>query len=279
MNTFLNDILMNEAGDFDGAGGGLGEESGGEGGEFLETDGNENVGGEETPSPFLRDLTEDQVYDMLNESREFPKRVDAVRDQLFGRMGPVVERQNQLEKALQTRVTFNADAVTKALEGYDNGDLAKVLVPALQEALQVSPLDETALSPFLGPALEKMQEQMGRQLVLSQYTPQRLTEIIPEADQNGQFNPQGQLQKDFVDWYAQQGYETQQNLSTFSAEYVHAMRNFEEYARQKSEERAKAEKAKASRLNGGRQPSARGRASQTPRLRTRSEGFNSVFEE
>lgn len=281
MNTFLNDVLMQEAGEFGGEGGG-GEIATDESGletELLDSESEDDIAGSDEPSTYLRDLTEDDVYNTLTASRDFPDRISAVRDQLFGRLGPIVDRQTALEKSLGQRVTFDVDALTSALAEYDNGDLAKILGPALQQALNVNQLDETAIQPFINPAVESMRADMGRELVLSAYTPERLSAIIPDADQNGQFSPQGQLQKDFVDWYAQQGYETQNALSTFSAKYVHAMRAFEDWAQQKGEERVKAEAAKAKRMNGGRSPSAQGRADKTPGLRTKSDGFYSVFKD
>lgn len=238
-----------------------------------------DVGGNEVPPTYLRDLTEDDVYSTLTSAREFPNRLQAAQDRIFGRMGPLVERQNQLESSLNTRVSLDSDKLMAALAEYDDGSLAKTLVPALQEALNINPLDETALKPHLEPIVANLREEFGKQLVLSNYTPDELAAIIPEPDENGQLVPKGQKQQDFADWYAQQGYERQQALSAFGPGFLQALKAFQGWEKGKIEEREKAAKVKTGRLNGGQQPSAQGKASRTPQLRTESEGFYSVFKE
>jgi hypothetical protein len=220
-------------------------------------------------------LTEDDVYDRLGMVPQLPEQMKALESRLFGSMGPVQERLQKMEKSLGTQVGFNADAVKKVLEEYDP-KLAETLVPALEQALRVNPLDEGTLEPYLSPMQQKMQEQMGEQLVLSHYGAEEIADIIPDV-KDGRFVAETPRQKAFTEWYAQQGYETQQALLSFGAPYVRALKRFEKWESSRQQEQEKAAGARSTRLKSGQQPSSGGRRTQTPKLETEHDGFMSVF--
>jgi len=128
------------------------------------------------------------------------------------------------------------------------------------EAFNSAPLDEEALRPFLDPMREQMQDYIREQIVLAFYTPERINEIVPAA-KDGVHSPEGAEQEDFVNWLAQQGYNTQQAVQTLGPQYVRAMKQFEKWREGQVKERESAAAKKASALAGGGQPSANGRRS------------------
>lgn len=234
-------------------------------------------GEEEGPPGFLRDLSEEEAYNRLSQIPEFPNHISALESRLTGNLGTLSERLQGLEKSLPTQSALNTDKLKAVLEDYDP-KLAEALVPALQEALQTSPLDENTLRPHLEPVQNSMQEWMGEQLVLSAYPPEALAEIIPPV-RDGRFAPEGQRHKDFVDWYSQQGYQTQQALLSFGAPYVHALRKFEQWEQARNQERQKAAETKSQRLAGGRVPSGQPRKTGQQGPNTPEEAFLAAFEE
>lgn len=232
---------------------------------------------EEAPSTYLRDLTEDDVYSRLQRVQEFPEYVNGLESRFNGNVSQLQERLAGLEKSLGSRTSFDADKLKKVLEDYDP-KLAEVLVPALMDAIKVSPLDEAALRPHLDPISSKLTEAFGQQLVLSVYPPETLEEIIPPV-KNGKFAPDGQRHKDFIQWYSQQGYQTQQALLSFGAPYVNALRKFEAWEQGRKEEKTRSSSDKASRLAQGRIPTSQSRRTRDAGAQTAEDAFLAAFDE
>lgn len=229
----------------------------------------------EEPSPFIRDMSEDDVYSRLQRVSEFPDHIGGLESRLNGGITQLQERLGGLEKSIGTRASFNTDKLKKILEEYDP-KLAEALVPALAEAFQVAPLDEATLRPYLDPVSSKLNETFGQQLVLSFYPPEALGEIIPPVV-NGKFAPEGQRHKDFVEWYSQQGYQTQQALLSFGAPYVNALRKFEAWEASRNQEKAAKAGSKANRLAQGQTPASRQKKDSAPQ--TSQEAFLAAFNE
>jgi len=258
-------VLMNEF-----------EEGADLGGESLGTpEGGEPDGSD--PSYWFRDLTEDDAYDRFNQVKQFPQQLSALESRVFGSMGPVMARLKGLESSIPTRASLNTEKLAAVLKEYDPA-LAEKLVPAFQEAFQVAPLDENALRPHLEPIQEQLQSWVGEQIVLSNYSPKQIAEIVPDVV-DGKFAPQNQRQKDFVDWYAIQDYETRQALQGFGANYVSALRDFEGWEKGKTQERSKTAGDKSSRLAGGQQPTSPGKRGRTAGPQTPEEAFLAGFNE
>lgn len=242
-----------------------GGEPGGEGGEG------------EAPSTYLRDLTEDDVYDRLSRVNEMPNHLNALESRLSGNHGQLAERLAALEKGLPTQTAFDMEKITKGLADYDP-KLAELLGPLLQDALKTNALDETSLRPHLEPVQKQMQEYMNEQLVMSAYSPEALSEMIPPV-KDGKFMPEGQRHKDFIDWYGQQGYQTQQALLQLGAPYINALRKFERWEEGRNKERADAAKGKNQRLENGRVPASSHRGSPQPTKKSLEEDFLAGFNE
>jgi hypothetical protein len=239
----------------------------------------ESDGSAETPevSPFLRDLSEDDVYSRLQRVTEFPEYINGIESRFNGNFSQLQERLLGLEKSLGSRTAFNADKLKKVLEDYDP-KLAEILIPALSEAIQTSPLDEAMLRPYLDPISNRLTESFGQQLVLSVYSPEMLEEIIPPV-KNGKFAPEGQRHKDFIEWYSQQGYQTQQALLTFGAPYVNALRKFESWEQGRKQEKARSASDKSSRLAQGQIPTSQSRRTRDAGTLSGEEAFLAAFEE
>ncbi len=226
---------------------------------------------------FLRDLSEDDVYSRLQRVSDFPEHINGVESRFNGNLSQLQERLVGLEKSLGSRTSFNADKLKKVLEDYDP-KLAEILIPALSEAIQTSPLDETALRPYLDPVSSKLTEAFGQQLVLSVYPPETLEEIIPPVH-NGKFAPEGQRHKDFIEWYSQQGYQVQQSLLSFGAPYVNALRKFEAWEQSKKQEKTKSASNKTSRLAQGQIPTSQSRRTRDAGAQSSQDAFLAAFEE
>lgn len=231
----------------------------------------------EEPSTYLRDLTEDDVYSRLQRVSEFPDYINGIESKFNGNFSQLQERLNGLEKSLGSQTSFNADKLKKVLEDYDP-KLAEVLVPALIEAIKVSPLDEATLRPHLDPISNKLTEAFGQQLVLSVYPPETLEEIIPPV-KDGKFAPDGQRHKNFIEWYSQQGYQTQQSLLSFGAPYVNALRKFEAWEQSKKQEKTRSAGDKASRLAKGQIPTSQSRRTRDAGAQSSHDAFLAAFEE
>ena len=233
--------------------------------------------GEAELGMFLRDISEDDAYQRLQRVSEFPDYINGLESRFSGNVGEVQNRLASLEKSLQSRSTFDGDKIAQVLNDYDP-KLAEVLVPALQEALQIAPLDETTLRPHLEPMQNQLLEQFGQQLVMSVYPPETLAEIIPPVKE-GRFAPEGQRHKDFIDWYSQQGYQTQQALLSFGAPYVNALRKFESWEQNKNKDRTQAAGNRSSRLAQGQVPTAQSRRTRGAGAQSPEDVFLAAFEE
>jgi hypothetical protein len=246
----------------------------------AEPEGEGEIEGEpEPPAGWLRDITEDDAYNTLQSAKQFPDHLRGLESRLFGRFGPLQEKLNSIEKSIGTRVNFDGTRIKKALDAYDgSGALSEALVPALQEALQVNPLDENAISPYLNPVQDNLRQWAAEQIVLASYDPGEIAEMIPEVV-NGRFAPANQRQKDFVDWYSLQGYDTQQALLQFGAPYVQALRKFERWEKDKTQERTKKAGVQSSRLAGGQQVSSQGRRPKKGEPQTAEEAFLAGYNE
>ncbi len=214
-------------------------------------------GEDDPPPPYLRDLSEDEVYDRLGRVNEFQPQMSAMESRLNGGVNSIADRLTAYEKGLPTQAAFDVDKITKGLEAYDP-KLAEVLVPLLQDAFKVNSLDENTLRPHLDPMQDSMRKYVGEQLVMSAYSPEAIAEIIPNV-KDGRFMPEGQRQKDFADWYGQQGYETQQALLSFGAPYINALRGFEKWETTRNKQRADASASKHGQLENGQVPSGQHR--------------------
>jgi hypothetical protein len=232
---------------------------------------------EEEPSPYLRDLTEDEVYSRLQRVSDFPDHIGGLESRVNGNFSQLQERLSGIEKALGSQTSFDATELQKILEAYDP-KLAEILIPALSKAIKTSPLDETALRPYLEPISTQLTEAFGQQLVLSVYPPEILEEIIPPV-QNGKFAPEGQRHKDFIEWYSQQGYQIQQSLLTFGAPYVNALRKFEAWEQSRKQEKTRSASNKTSRLAQGQVPTSQSRRTRDAGAQTAEDVFLAAFNE
>ena len=228
-------------------------------------------------SYYLRDLTEDDVYSRLQQANNFPDHLTGLESRFNGNFSQMQERLAGLEKSLGAQTSFDFSKVQKVLTDYDP-KLAEILVPALAEAIKVSPLDETVFRPHLDSISNKLTESFGQQLVLSIYSPEVLEQIIPPV-KNGKFAPEGQRHKDFVDWYSQQGYQTQQALLNFGAPYVNALRKFEEWEQSRKQEKTRSAGNKSSRLAQGQVPTSQSRHTNTAGPQSAEDSFLAAFEE
>lgn len=244
--------------------------SGGEG------DGEGDGDGEIIP-PYLRDLSEDDVYERLGRVNEFQPQMTAMESRLNGGVNGLSSRLDAYEKGLPTQAAFDGEKLIKGLEAYDP-KLAEVLGPLLQDAFQVNSLDENTLRPHLDPMQDAMRQYVGEQLVMSAYSPEAIAEIIP-AVKDGRFMPEGQRQKDFADWYGQQGYESQQALLSFGAPYINALRKFEKWETDRNTQRADASVLKQGQLEGGQVPSGQNRKPAQPKKLSNEEAFSAGFNE
>lgn len=253
-----------------------GEEGGSAGDEWEESAPTEEET-EEQPTTYLRDLTEDEVYDRLSRVNQYPEQLRALESRLFGSMGPLTDKLKSLEKSVGTQVGFDSAVLETALKDYDP-TLAEKLLPALKESLKVNPLDEATLSPYLTPMQEQMRNWMGEQLVLSAYDPEEIGAMIPDVV-DGKWNPTSQRHKDFIDWFAVQGLQTQQSLQSFGAGYVKSLRKFERWEQDQIKERQRAAGAQSTRLAGGQSPSSQGRRGKATKYTTAEEAFLAGFNE
>jgi hypothetical protein len=246
---------------------GEGDLNGGEGG----------AGEGDLPAPYLRDMSEDDVYDRLTRMNDIAPNMSAMESRLNGGVNDVASRLSAYEKGLPTQASFDGEKLIKGLEAYDP-KLAEVLGPLLQDAFKVNALDETTLRPHLDPMQEQMRQYVGEQLVMSAYSPEAIGEMIPKV-QDGRFMPEGQRQKDFADWYGQQGYETQQSLLSFGAPYINTLRKFEKWEGGRNKQRTDASVSKQGQLENGQAPSGQYRKPAQPKKLSDEEAFLAGFNE
>lgn len=207
---------------------------------------------EGTSNYYLGEFTEEDVLGRLTRMGELPETLRAIEDRFGGSSRELGGRLEKLEKGLPTQAAFDTSVLSAGLAEYDP-KLAEVLGPLLEKAFKVTALGEDTLRPHLDPMQNSLREYMGEQLVMSAYSPEALAEIIPPVEE-GRFAPQGQRHKDFVEWYGQQGYSTQQSLLSFGAPYIHALRKFEGWEQKRNKDRSAAADGKAGRLKGGEPP-------------------------
>ena len=123
-------------------------------------DGGEGGEGDEITPLYLRDLSEDDVYDRLTRVNEFQPQMTALESRLNGGVSDIAARLSTYEKGLPTQAAFDSEKLIKGLEAYDP-KLAEVLGPLLQEAFQVNALDETTLRPHLAPMQDEIRNDVG----------------------------------------------------------------------------------------------------------------------
>ena len=235
-------------------------------------------GGEPEGEYYLRDLTEDDVYSRLSGMKDVPNHLSALESRFSGNLSKFSDRMTGIEKLLGQRTSFSPEKLKTALESYDP-KLAEVLIPALQESLQTQPLDEAAFRPYLDPVRSELRDWVGEQLVMSAYSPEALAEIVPPV-RDGRLAPQGQRHEDFVEWYSQQGYTTQQALMSFGAPYINALRAFERWEQAKNKDREQTAAGKSARLANGQMPTGpRGRSQSGSKQLSPEETFLAGFEE
>jgi hypothetical protein len=237
-------------------------------------------GVEEAPTSvaFLRDIDEDMAYTALQHARNMPEKLTAFRDQAFGKMGDL-ERQLKQLQATAAKSSGSAlvdpEPIKKVLAGYDKALAESGLAEAIADAIKITPMDESSLSPFLSP----MQEQFNRELVLSHYDAEELNSIVPPADEKGTLTPQTQRHKDFLEWYELQPLATQNALEVFGPQYVRALRKFEKWEGERHQEKVQSAGSKVQRLAGGQQPSGARRAGQRSGPQTAEEAFYQAWNE
>ena len=232
---------------------------------------------DEVPAPYLRDLSEDDVYSRLQNIHNMPSQLTGMESRFNGGLGDLTNRISTMEKATPTQANFDFEGLTKGLEAYDP-KLAEVLVPLLQDAFKVQALDENTLRPYMDSMRTEMQDWSGEQIVMSAYSPETLAEIIPPV-QDGKFMAEGQRHKDFTGWYAQQGYQTQQALLTFGAPYVNALCSFERWEQNQNSARVSKSKQKTDQLVKGQVPTSQHRKTPGAKRISDDEAFESGFNE
>lgn len=279
MNTFLNYRLLEEVPD---EGGGEGMVSG-EGG-AAEAGPPSGSDAPPSPSPFLRDISEDDAYEALRTGKNVPNLLQALESRVTHQLPPLEGRLGALEQALGQRVAFNPELKRSlaALQQYDpSGELGKSFLPALiedlKESLQINQLDKAAIDPFVQPQLQQYNDYMWEQMVGTMIG-DSVAEAIPDTV-DGKFAPTNTRQKDFVEWYAQQDAPTQKALHAFSPAYIRAFKAFERWEGTRIKEREKAVGASSARLQGSQTASSGGRRSVPNGPMTDDEAFNAGFEQ
>lgn len=219
----------------------------------------DNAPADSSPAPYLRDMTEDDVYGILSKARHYDEQLDMTVSPLAKQLQAIEQRLNGFTPSTGQ---VDVEKLRAVLEKYDPG-LAG-LADALAEAIQFTPINKDTLAPYL----EEIQSQfgdlpIGNQIVLSHYDAEEIASIVPPAGQDGNPMPQTQRHKDFLTWFNQQSPRTQQSMQSFGPNYVRALRKFETWEREQLEARKEAGAAAGSRLAGGVSPSAKGRSGGT----------------
>ena len=231
---------------------------------------------QEAAEAYLRDLTEDDVYDRLQQVGDFPTRLQALESRLFGSLGPLNERLQAIEKALGQQTVVDPEGLAP-LKEYDE-ELYKRLSEALPKTVRATPLDESTLQPLLAPMLQQVLDTTAANIAGAFYSVDEIDDMIP-AIKDGAFDPQTDRQRAFVDWYGRQPYEVQQALTQIGPDWVRAVRSFERW--EKEQTAAKQAKAQANerRLAAGTQPKGKGRKPTPSGPQTQEEAFAAGFQE
>ena len=226
--------------------------------------------GADVPEYFLGELTSDEVLERLNASSGLPSQLKALESRAFGKMGSMEEVLKNLQKNVPTSVNFDSEKLAKIRE-YDP-NLADAIAADLAEAVQVNPLSEETLAPFLNQVKSDLINQMKGYFVEAMNLD--LDEFVPSDWQN----PGEGRQKDYVDWYAQQSYETQRALSERDpVGTARALKSFRDFETKRGEDRKKVADAKAKKLAKSAQPQSNRQQRQQEALRTEEAAFDSVF--
>ncbi len=247
--------------------GGLLDEGGGEGEGSGASDSGSSV-----PEFFVGELTAEDVLERLNSSKEIPNHLRSLETRAFGKLGALEESLRGMQKSVPTSVKFDESRLAEIAK-YDP-NLAAAVAKDLGEAIQVNPLDETSLAPHLDKMRSEVLEQVKNYFVGALNLD--LDEFVPEDWKN----PGDGRQRDYVDWFAQQTYETQRALSERDpVGTARAMRSFRDWETKKTEERKKVAEAKAKKLEGGLQPTGTKQQAKSEQLQTEEAAFLSVFKE
>lgn len=241
-------------------------------------------GGESPASPpWFRDLDEDTGYNILQSAKDLPDRLNAVRDQAFGKMGGIERQLKELSaftEKVGTQAAIDPEPIRKILEKYDPALAAAGLAEAIAAAVKVTPFDEALLSPYLSPLREQLGDMpLGAQLVLSHYSKEDLDSIVPPADAEGGLAPSTQRHKDFLRWYELQPHAIQTSLEQFGPQYVHALRRFEKWEREQQEKKVQSSGNAVQRLAGGQQPSAQRKSGASRVAQSAEEAFLNAWNE
>lgn len=249
----------------------------------VEQTGVEQEQEQEVSPAWFRDIDEDTGYNILQQAKEFPDRLNAVRDQAFGKMGGLERQLKELSAFAQkvgTQAALDPEPIRKILEKYDPALAAAGLAEAIAEAVKVTPFDETMLSPYLSPLREQLGElPLGAQIVLSHYTKEDLDSIVPPADAQGNLAPSTQRHKDFIRWYELQPHVVQTSLEQFGPQYVHSLRSFEKWERAQQDKKVQSSGNAVQRLAGGQQPSAQRKSGATRVAQSAEEAFVNAWNE
>lgn len=234
-------------------------------------------------SPWLRDIDEETGYSLLKQAQDFPTRLEALRDQAFGKMGGLERQVRELASLAEkvgTQAAVDPEPIRKALEKYDPALANSGLAEAIAAAVKVSPLDESVLSPYLQPLQERLgDEPIGVQIVLSHYTREDLGSMIPPVDTQGNLAPSTQRHKDFIKWYEMQPHATQTSLEVFGPRYVHALRQFERWESEQQEKKVQSSGNAVQRLAGGQLPSAQRKSGASRVAQNAEEAFLNAWNE
>ena len=236
-------------------------------------------GPHDAAEPWLRDLSEEDAYNLLIQARNMPDKIEAYRQTLESQQSDFAKRLEALQGTPQT-ASFDIEKIKAVLEAYDPGLAKAGLAEALGEALKFTPVSQETLDPLLNPLRQQLGDMpIGNQIVLSHYDPEEVRAIVPPTDQAGNVVPETQRHKDFLSWFQLQPHAVQMSMNNFGPGYVRALKKFEQWEGQQKANRTAAVGETSSRLAGGRQPSANRSRGQTIEKSAEElflEGFNEV---
>jgi len=238
--------------------------------------------GEASVSPsFLRDISEDDAYDMLT---SFPRQLNSLESRFGEQLSPLYRQLEEVRGHLgaQTSVDPKFERLQAVLEEFDP-QFAKNFMPALIEDLKASisarPLDATALEPHLAPHLQQVTSQLNQEMAMGLLDAYNISvdEIIPPVE-GDQWRPETQTHKDFIRWYSMQDAAVQRALSAPGVPFARAMRQFQLWSDGRKKEKEEAAASSSARLETGRQPGASRRQTGAAQLQTELDGWSSVFQ-
>jgi hypothetical protein len=261
--------------------------------EFDDLPTGEGEGGEsEASSPFLGDLSEQDVLERLGLVNDLPGQVRGVEERLTGALTPLQQQLQELQAARAQQPAFSPklDAVNAVLKEYDP-TLAEKLGPALAQALQdsfsYSPLDGDALRPHIEPMLGELRSQFETEHAITVldslgFDPDS---VVNREDVN---QPATDLQKDFLKWYGALDVPTRRALAPGEGEdkgpisplaYARAMQKFAKWRGKQIQDKGEEAGNAARRLAGASSISSQSRSEPRRGPRTEADGFYSVFKE